>query len=398
MDKVVKERNYGIDLLRIISMFMIVVLHVVGHGGILDALPGLTLKCEIAWFLEIACYCAVNCYAIISGYVMFNSKRKWRSYINLWFEVFFWCFLISTVDIVCKITTGGFSQISFKGLIKYGLNSFLPVLTNQYWYFTAYACMFLCIPILNYIINNVEKSTLKYTFLSLLIVFYVGERWLSAYTVGVKDGHSFLWLAILYVLGGYMAKYNTLNKFSTKKSVLLYFVCIVLTFVLRIALEIVVLIYKGQVIKNSFESLMLSYTNPLMVLSAMFLVNACRKARIGKKTTKVIGYLSPLSFGIYLVHTHPIVFGKLSGVFVFLTNYNVFLMCLCVLGYAIAIWSICIVLNFFRSLLFKLLQIKKLSIWVETKIEYLKNKIETRTDKEVLENEKTKHDELKDNQ
>ena len=32
-----KERNYGIDLLRIVSMFMVVVLHVVGHGDILDA-------------------------------------------------------------------------------------------------------------------------------------------------------------------------------------------------------------------------------------------------------------------------------------------------------------------------------------------------------------------------
>lgn len=28
-----KKRNYGIDLLRMISMFMVVVLHVLGQGG-----------------------------------------------------------------------------------------------------------------------------------------------------------------------------------------------------------------------------------------------------------------------------------------------------------------------------------------------------------------------------
>ena len=30
-----QERNYGIDFLRIISMFMIVILHILGNGGIL---------------------------------------------------------------------------------------------------------------------------------------------------------------------------------------------------------------------------------------------------------------------------------------------------------------------------------------------------------------------------
>ena len=31
-----EERNYGIDLLRIVSMMMVVLLHVLGQGGILD--------------------------------------------------------------------------------------------------------------------------------------------------------------------------------------------------------------------------------------------------------------------------------------------------------------------------------------------------------------------------
>ena len=74
MEKV-KERNYGIDLLRIISMFMVVVLHVVGHGGVLNATIGLTLKGEIAWAIEIASYCAVNCYALITGFVAYKSQR-----------------------------------------------------------------------------------------------------------------------------------------------------------------------------------------------------------------------------------------------------------------------------------------------------------------------------------
>lgn len=31
-----KERNYGVDLLRIISMYLVIILHVLGQGGILS--------------------------------------------------------------------------------------------------------------------------------------------------------------------------------------------------------------------------------------------------------------------------------------------------------------------------------------------------------------------------
>jgi peptidoglycan/LPS O-acetylase OafA/YrhL len=35
-----KEYNYGIDLLRLIAMFMIVILHVLGKGGVLNNVSG----------------------------------------------------------------------------------------------------------------------------------------------------------------------------------------------------------------------------------------------------------------------------------------------------------------------------------------------------------------------
>jgi surface polysaccharide O-acyltransferase-like enzyme len=54
------KRNYGVDFLRIISMFMVVILHVLGHGGILKQAEPFTTKYWIAWLLEISCYCAVN--------------------------------------------------------------------------------------------------------------------------------------------------------------------------------------------------------------------------------------------------------------------------------------------------------------------------------------------------
>ena len=46
-----KTRNYGIDFLRMISLIMIVMLHTLGHGGILRSVSFLSVHYQIAWLL-----------------------------------------------------------------------------------------------------------------------------------------------------------------------------------------------------------------------------------------------------------------------------------------------------------------------------------------------------------
>ena len=86
----IDERNYGIDLLRILAMFMIVMLHVLGRGGILENATIFSAHYKIAWLLEVICYGAVNIYALISGYVGFRAKHKYVNIIMLWLQVIFY--------------------------------------------------------------------------------------------------------------------------------------------------------------------------------------------------------------------------------------------------------------------------------------------------------------------
>ena len=65
-----RSRNLGVDLLRSLSMLMVVVLHVLGQGGILAALeaaPARGGSFALCWLLELACSCAVDCFGLISG-------------------------------------------------------------------------------------------------------------------------------------------------------------------------------------------------------------------------------------------------------------------------------------------------------------------------------------------
>ena len=59
-----QQRNYGIDLLRMFSMLLVVILHTEGHGGVLEAAQGHSVYW--AYLPEAFAYCAVNCYALIS--------------------------------------------------------------------------------------------------------------------------------------------------------------------------------------------------------------------------------------------------------------------------------------------------------------------------------------------
>lgn len=83
------EKNYGIEWLRILSMYMVAVLHTLGQGGIIGSFKQGDLSFSIAWFLEIAAFGAVDCFALISGYVGYHSHFRYKKGLRIWFQTFF---------------------------------------------------------------------------------------------------------------------------------------------------------------------------------------------------------------------------------------------------------------------------------------------------------------------
>ena len=71
-----KKRNCGIDLLRIVSMFGVVIIHILMHGKILEVVENNQIKFVISWFIYILAECSVNCYALVSGFVYFSEEDK----------------------------------------------------------------------------------------------------------------------------------------------------------------------------------------------------------------------------------------------------------------------------------------------------------------------------------
>ena len=154
------SRNYGIDILRIVSILGVAFLHVLGHGGILY-LPHSFLNFSTAWFFEILAYPAVNCFVLISGYVGYRGEKvfpKIKSILSLLFTVLFYSISIFCLFKLFYPETAALSAPSI---------SLMPTVMGRYWFFTAYFGLFFLTPILN---TFVHRSNLKQAFVFIAVL------------------------------------------------------------------------------------------------------------------------------------------------------------------------------------------------------------------------------------
>lgn len=343
-----RERNYGIDLLRMVSMFMVALLHVMGQGGILATASPLSINYEAAWFVEIAAFCAVNCYALISGYVGVNGKFKYTNIIVMWLQVTFYTVIITVIFAVVRPEIVGVRQFIY---------AICPVMTMQYWYFTAYFCLFFFIPIINKAVKSLPKNNLKYLMAVMVIVFSVVPTLFRRDVFYTNFGCSGLWLILLYILGAYIKEYNIVEKISIKRSAILYLGCIVLTWLSKLFLESFSLNYLGKI---KWGNILVDYTSPTILLSAIALLSIFSKIDLSYMAKRIIKFFTPATFGVYLIHVQPLVWQNiLKDRFVNYVSGSAVHLVLGVLFNAITIYFLCSLIDLVRNKIFKVLRIKQ---------------------------------------
>ena len=207
------KRNYGVDLLRLLAMFMVLCLHVYGHGGILERLPQLSAKYETVWLVECLCICCLNCYMLISGYVGVCARYRYSNLALLWLRVLFYSLLITAVAKLFLPSAVG---------LRDWVQSLLPVLFNRYWFFTAYFAVFLMMPLLNTACTALSKRQLGSVLCGLLVFLSVLPTILHQDPFYTNFGSSAIWFAITYLIGAYIRLYGLLQTWSRAKLFFLY--------------------------------------------------------------------------------------------------------------------------------------------------------------------------------
>lgn len=344
METKTNTRIVGIDLLRIVSMAMVVVLHVLGQGGVLRASDMLSANYNIAWFLEISAYCAVNCYALVSGYVGIRAKHRASSLIKLWLQVALYSVIIT---VIMYFTHGAVD-------LKYIIKSCLPVTFSFYWYFTAYFAMWFFVPFMNAAIDGLSKKKAGLILISSSLILLPIALLTDAFHM--MDGYSVIWLCYLYLIGAYISKHGLFLGTRCRKSILLYLVCVLMTFSCKILFNI----FFGP------GDLLINYVSPFMLIAAIALLVFFINLKVSPKLTKVITLVASLSFSVYLIHTHPLIFEYiLKDRFAFLASENPVVMTAGVLLFVIGIFIVCAVADYLRLFLFKVMRIQQLLVRIE---------------------------------
>jgi len=353
------KREYGIDLFKIVSTFMILMLHTLTQGGVLAASTDLTVRSELLWLINIICFCGVNCFAIVSGYLGLNAKHKYSSIIMLWLQVFF---IGITINILNNLYLIGIGQSPNWTLL---IKSFFPILSSQNWYFSAYFCLFFFMPLLNKIINTITKKEAQVIIIVSTVLFLFVETIIHDSTFAVNAGYTWVWLALLYFIGAYIKKYYDAKNPSIKINLIIFIVCVVLTFISRIGIAIVTKTLLGNV---SSATKFITYTSPLMVIMAITLLNIFRSLRISPSVGKILTWVSSLTFGVFIIHTNRVLFVGLAGKAAFVNNYNIFLTLIMLVAIVLGLFILCATIDYLRQLVFKALHMKPFSDKIDSLI------------------------------
>ncbi len=288
------KRNYGIDLLRVVCMFGVVVLHLLGQGGVLKHTVPFSGNYYFTQFLQVACFCAVNCYALISGFVGWNRQPKLRTLATVWARGLFWCLFWTVAISLWKPGAVGKDQ---------WLNAVLPVSRGQYWYLTAYVGLFFFQPILNAAVKHLSRRELEWTLLGLL-AFAVYPLSQITNLLRLSVGYSYSWLLILYLLGGYLEKYEIAKGFTAKRWLLWWLGITLAAWLPRMAAFRLLPGLAGEV----HGTLYLQYTSPTVILAAVALVLGFSRLELKPGLIPPVRRLTPHCFGVYLFHVQPLVF------------------------------------------------------------------------------------------
>lgn len=341
------ERNYGIDLLRMVAMFMVIILHILFKGGVIPSYETKSADFETAWFLEIAALCAVNCYALISGYVGYNAKYRYSNIINLWLRVLFYTITITAAFAYFLPQTVGTTQ---------WIGALFPATTRQYWYFTAYLGLFIFIPLLNQGVRNLNQGPLKLVLAGMFILFSLQQTISQTDVFSMNKGYSSFWLLPMYILGAYIRKYDALHGVTIPKALSGYLGMVILTWGTRLILEFTTLHFLGE---QKWECILVEYTSPTILAAAVFLFALFEKLPIRGDGTaaRVITFFSASSFSVYIIHANPLVWVYIiANRFKDYTTLSLPVMVLSVLGTALAIYLLCTLLDLVRRLLSTIVQ------------------------------------------
>ena len=278
------QRSSNIELLRIVSMLLIVLHHYCVNSGFTEVIDmkNITGNTLLIQFMAFGGKVGVNVFLLISGYFMIEGERKYEKIYKLIFQVLFYSLIISFL----LYYWGGY-YFSLKQILQ-----IIPfVFTLPVDFIASYLLVYLLSPIINKCLKSLSRTEFTFLLLILLLYFVIADTFFLQHT-----WNYFGWAFTCYCVGAYIRMYN-IDKIKLPWSLF------ALISLLTIWLSILVVDYVG--VKYHFEgwTYMLSDANKLPVFAmAVFLFLYFKNMHIGYN--RLINIVAASSLGVLIIHAN----------------------------------------------------------------------------------------------
>ena len=363
-NKIKKERNPGVDLVRLISMYTVIIQHfvIIKEFNKYDR-----YKKQINIFTTVF-HWHIDAFAMISGVVGYKS-HKYSNLLYLYLTVLFYSVGINFY--FNNIKNHNYKHISFRDDMIY------PMIYNRRWYFTSYFGMYLFLPVINNGISIISQYELLLVVISTLgiFIFWKDYNKIDRDVFGMNKGHTPFFLLTLYVTGAYIGKYR--KDYSGFKK---FIYCLIYASLYLILSYIHYKDYNnefnlgsGYYAKKIRDFIRILFKNRhdsgVRVIQSILVILFFMQIKYNKYIAKVICFLGPLTFSIYLIHLEPIAHDTYFSPIIKNAPSNLSLNSVfyLLLSKSLKVAFICIVIDYFRFLLFSILRLKKIFIFIENK-------------------------------
>lgn len=297
-----KNRNYSMDYLKIISIICIVLFHYFWNAKYSWAQFTYPQRVTVDIFLMLG-ELGVNCFALISGYFLSASKKPFKisKLAALWGQVFLYS-LLSAAVIHQYVKPYTFSIPTMLSIV-------FPVTYNVWWYTSAYVLLYIFSPYLNRCLTNLSRNEYRRLVIVLVGIFSIIPTILGAFSKNTESFlyyNRFLWLVVLYCVGGYFQLHGdslqpTFNNKPVSKP-LFWFLVHVATWILLIG-YIAVMEYWPDLLGKAVIMDAIYFWRPnsflMLVLSVSLFMFF---AEINLPGGRIVSFLASTTLGIYMTH------------------------------------------------------------------------------------------------
>lgn len=281
------NRNTSIELLRIISMIMIMFHHFAYHGNFEWNYNEITIPHLWYNFILMGGKVGVNIFVLISGFFLIeNTERLFqpKKLLKFWGQVVFYSITTYFLSIVLQINNFDIKQI---------IKICFPITYPGWWFASTYFMLYLIHPFLNKLLHDLNKNVYQYLILLLVLCWSI----IPTLTTQLFESNSLLWFITLYAIAGYAKIYGFNERLKSKHYFFLFLIVLVCSYLISVSF-LVLGTKRNELAVHAID--FFGMERFPILLMAFFLFMTFAKLKI--KYNKWINVIASATFGVYLIH------------------------------------------------------------------------------------------------